>query len=100
MSIKSVIIIALMLCVSSIAVGQKEYAVLFKGDTIKGELKIFSNDNLDRVQITGQKRLTYSALQVKSLYKDKVTYQPVKFENTVRFMQLLKSGYLSIYAFN
>jgi hypothetical protein len=81
--------------------GQKDYAVLTKGDTLRGELKIVSIGNLDQVQIkTEQKKITYTALQVKSLSKDKVIYQPVKYDNTFRFMQLIKSGYLSLYAFN
>jgi len=80
---------------------QKDYALSLRGDTLRGDLKITSFDNLDRLQIvSGGKKTTYTALQVKALYKDSTAYESVKFNNTIRFMKVLKAGYLSLYAFN
>ena len=101
MSIKLVLIVTVILGWSSFATAQKDYAVLTKGDTIKGDLKIYSFDNLDRLQINSNgKKSTFTALQVKSFRKEGLTYQPVKHDNTFRFMKLIKAGYLSLYAFS
>src|SRR5258708_15929679 len=80
---------------------QKNYALSSKGDTLKGELKFYSFDNLDRVQInSGGKKSSYTALQVRGFFKDGSTYQSAKYDNSVRFMKVIKSGYLSLLAFN
>src|SRR5260221_8691420 len=80
---------------------QKDFALSSKGDTLKGELKFYSFDNLDRVQInSGGKKSSYTALQVRGFFKDGSTYQSAKYDNSVRFMKVIKSGYLSLLAFN
>ncbi|GHN01719.1 hypothetical protein WSM22_32080 [Cytophagales bacterium WSM2-2] len=80
---------------------QKDYAISLRSDTIRGELKILSFDNMDRLQINSNgKKTTYTALQLRSFSKDSISYESVKYENTIRFMRVLKSGYLSLYAFN
>ncbi len=80
---------------------QSDYAVTFKGDTLRGELKIMSYDQLDRVQWSdhGQKK-TYTALQIKSIAKSNEFFQPVRYENTIKFMQVMKSGFLSLFKFS
>src|SRR5258708_32089576 len=83
------------------AFAQKDYALSSKGDTLKGELKFYSFDNLDRLQInSGGKKSSYTALQVRGFFKDGSTYQSVKYDNSIRFMRVIKSGYLSLLAFN
>jgi hypothetical protein len=77
----------------------QNYIVLTKGDTLKGVVKIVSFDNLDRVQVNGTKKQMFTAMQVKSLAIEKQEYRPYKLENSIRFMQVLKSGYLSLLAF-
>ncbi len=80
---------------------QSDYAVTFKVDTLRGEIKIMSYDQLDRVQWSDQgKKKIYSALQIKSLYKSGEFFQPVRYENTIKFMQVMKSGFLSLYKFS
>ncbi len=80
---------------------QTDYAVTFKGDTLRGEFKLMSYDQLDRVQWSdrGQKKV-YTALQVKSISKSGTFYEPVRYENTIKFMQVLKAGFLSLYKFS
>lgn len=83
------------------AFAQKDYALSSKGDTLKGELKFYSFDNIDRLQINSEgKKSSYTALQVRSFFKDGSTYQSVKYDNSIRFMRVIKSGYLSLLAFN
>ncbi|MBI1770415.1 MAG: hypothetical protein HYR67_18755 [Bacteroidetes bacterium] len=86
---------------ASCAFAQKDYALSAKGDTLKGELKINSFDNLDRLQVNaGGKKSSFTALQIKSFVKEGITYQSVKYDNSIRFMRVIKSGYLSLLAFN
>ncbi|HLZ16092.1 MAG TPA: hypothetical protein VKQ08_03595 [Cyclobacteriaceae bacterium] len=80
--------------------GQTNYVVTAKGDTLRGELKLFSYDLIDRIQVTDlSKRATYSALQIRSINMDGATYRPERNENAIRFMKVLKDGFLSYYAF-
>lgn len=87
---------------AAIAVRAQDYALSVKGDTLRGKLKPYTFDNLDRLQITSKdkKKTNYSALQVKGYVKDGITFQAVKFENSIRFMKVIKSGYLSLYAYS
>jgi len=80
---------------------QYDYAVTFKGDTLKGELKIMSYDQLDRVQWSdrGEKKV-YTALQIKFIVKSGKIYEPLRYENGIQFMQVIKSGFLSLYSFS
>lgn len=98
------LLIALLLLVSiNLTVhAQKDYALSIKGDTLRGLLKLYSFDNIDRVQIVSKdnKKANYSALQLKGFVKGGVTYQAVQYEKMIRFMQVIKSGYLSLYAYS
>lgn len=85
------------LCIS--AYGQ-DYLVTNKGDTLRGEIKPMSYDLLDRVQISQNKKKTvFTGLQVREYSYKGNFYRPIQMENAIRFMKLLKSGYLSLYAF-
>lgn len=89
--------IALIL-VCSVSFSQ-DYIVTTKSDTLPGNVKLLSYDLLDRVQVSQNKKKTnLTALQVRRVvYKGEV-YAPVKIDNSVRFMKVLKSGVLSLYA--
>lgn len=83
------------------ALAQTDYLVTSKADTIKGDIKLMSYDKIDRVQISNNgKKEVYTALQLLLVSMDNVNYKPIQKENTIRLMQVLKSGYLSLYAFN
>jgi hypothetical protein len=95
------LLITLILLLPIVVFAQKEYALTPKGDTLKGKLKMISFDDLDRLQInTDGKKSSYTALQIRSYQKEGNTYQSVKYENSFRFMKMIKSGYLSLLAFN
>src|SRR5258708_33286788 len=70
------------------------------GDTLRGKVKIMSYDQLDRVQVGEKKnKTTLTARQVKTAFTEGETYHPQQSNHTIRFMKLVKPGYLSLYAF-
>jgi hypothetical protein len=79
----------------------QDYVLTAKGDTLRGEVKMFVNGVEKRVQVTqaDKKKTTFNILQVKSFVLKKEIYKPVKFGDTYVFMKLLKEGYLSLYSF-
>lgn len=82
------------------AVGQSDYLVTLRSDTIKGDVRIMSYDQLDRVQIsTNGKKQTLSALDVLIVSMDNEFYKAVKLDNAIRLMRVIRSGYLNLYAF-
>ena len=77
----------------------QDYLVTNKGDTLRGKIKIMSYDRLDRVQVNDQKKKTvFTAMQVKEVFFDGAAYHPKQAENSIRFMKLVKPGYLSLYS--
>lgn len=88
------------LVVSLSVTAQPDFVITSRADTVFGEVRILSYDLLDRVQVeVGKKKESYTALQVLAVQKAGVTYKPVKYENKIILMQVLKPGYLSLYAF-
>jgi hypothetical protein len=79
---------------------QGNYAVTVKGDTLRGEIQLMTYDLQDRiVVIRNKKKENYTSLQVPTLFLDSVLYKVQRLENGYRYMQLLKSGFLSLYGF-
>ncbi len=80
--------------------GQTDYAITSKGDTLRGEIKILPTDLADQVQVKiNKKKKVYLCTEVITVVQDGVVYKTVKFDNRFRYMQLLKSGFLSLYGF-
>jgi hypothetical protein len=78
----------------------QEYLVTTKGDTLRGELKVMTSSSIDNVRISiEKKKASFSALEVRALFMNGETYKPMRFENTIQFMKVLKAGYLTLYAF-
>lgn len=78
----------------------QDYVVTLKSDTLRGEVRILSYDLLDRLQLAeGKKKTTYTALQVRSASIKNETYTPVKYDNAIRMMKVIRSGFLSLYSF-
>ncbi len=96
---KSTLVVLMLL--SYAATAQKtNYLINSKADTLFGELRILSYDNIDRVQIeVGKKKETFTALQLLSINKDGQEYKPQQYDNRISLMKVLKQGYLSMYAF-
>ncbi len=97
---KKITLLSVLLLIGGIAFAQQDFLITNKADTLWGEVRIMSYDNIDRAQIvTKGKKEMFTALQVLSLMKDNEIYRPVKIDNTIRLMKIIKSGYLSLYAF-
>jgi hypothetical protein len=92
-------LLSLLVLIICFDLNAQDYIVLAKGDTIKGAFKILSYDLIDRVQISANKKETYTALQVRMLHQKEDNYKAVKYDNSIRFMKILKPGFLSLLAF-
>lgn len=86
-------------CLAAAVVNAQDYVVLNTQDTLRGKVKLLSYDLLDRVQLQNNSKQTLTALQVRAVRLEGVTYRPVRQANAVRFMQELQSGYLSFFAY-
>jgi hypothetical protein len=79
---------------------QTDYAITSKGDTLKGEVKILAYDLNDQVQIhVNKKRKIYTSTEILTVFDEGVLFKTVKFDGRFKYMQLLKSGFLSFYGF-
>lgn len=97
---KKINLFILLFLIGSGALAQSDYLVTTKSDTIKGDLRILSYDQLDRVQITNNgKKEIYTAMQVLILKKDEGFYKPVQIDQSIRLMKIIKGGYLSLYGY-
>ena len=94
-------IFILSLVLSSLCSFGQDFLVTTKGDTLRGEIKplVYGTDKKVQVTEAGKKKVVYSIFQVKSYSLKGETYQPVKGPSGYTFMKLIKSGYLSLYAF-
>jgi len=94
-------IVAVLIFASAIALrAQTNYIITTKSNTIHGTVKILSYDVMDRVSVSvGGRKQNFTAVQVLTLHKDSATYVPVQHDKTIRFMQVLRSGYLSLYGY-
>jgi hypothetical protein len=76
------------------------YLVTLKGDTLRGAVHILSYDLMDRVSVKGEgKKKNFTAVEVRMVVMDSSQYVAVQFENSIRLMKVIKTGYLSLYAF-
>jgi len=96
---KSGLVIVLIL-IGYCVLAQSEYVVTLKSDTVKGDVRIMSYDQIDRVQVSGKgKKEVFTALDVLIVRIGSESYKSVKIDNAIRLMKILKSGYLSLYGF-
>jgi hypothetical protein len=79
----------------------QDYVVTIKNDTLAGELKplLFGPEKKLQVTETNKKKTVLPIFQVKSYWLKGEMYEPVKGPSGYTFMKVLKSGYLSLYAF-
>lgn len=79
---------------------QKGYVVNLQYDTLPGFLSLISTKDIDRVElIAGNEKTSFTALQVKALMMEGTIYHPIRYASKFQFMQLLRPGFLSLYAF-
>lgn len=79
---------------------QSDFAVTSKGDTLKGEVKILSYGPNDQLQVRlNNKKKVYSSTEIITVFDGGIFYKTVKLGGHYKYMKLLKSGFLSLYAF-
>jgi hypothetical protein len=85
----------------SLSSAAQDYAVTSRGDTLRGEIKIFNFGNDRKIQVVGtdKKKNNVPILGLRSFSKENEVYHPVKGTTGYVFMKLIKEGYLSLYAF-
>lgn len=95
----SFIVLGILICTPVSA--QNDYVVLTKGDTIRGKVKYLNYANAKNVQVTqeGSKKKVYSLLQTKAFRLNGEIYLNIRTSESYTFMKLIKSGYLSYYAY-
>lgn len=96
-----VLLMIVCLLAFQVASGQQDFVVLTKGDTLKGKVKYLNYGVEKKVQITSSdtKKTVYSILQTLAFGMDNDVYQPVRITQGYVYMKVLKSGYLSLYAY-
>jgi hypothetical protein len=84
-----------------VASGQQDFVVLTQGDTLKGKVKFLNYGVEKKIQITtpDTKKTVYNILQTLSFSMGNDVYQPVRITQGYVYMKVIKSGYLSLFAF-
>ena len=79
----------------------QDYVLTARGDSLTGEVKPLFYGPEKRVQLTdaSKEKNTFSLFEVRGFSHDGDIYHPIKGDEGYVFMKLLKSGYLSLYAF-
>jgi hypothetical protein len=80
--------------------GQGAYVISLKNDTLRGEVRILTYDLIDRIQIkSDKKKESFTAVQIRLVSLDGKKYVPVKIDKSIRMMEVITTGYLSLYGF-
>ncbi len=87
------------LLIASFTSFSQDFVVTTKGDSLLGSIKFLSYDLLDRVQVTNTKKVLLTAIQVKLVLLNGETYKAARLGNAIRFMKVIRAGYLSLYGF-
>jgi hypothetical protein len=78
----------------------QDHVITAKGDTIVGEVKPLTYGVEKKVQVTtAGKKNVISILQTRAFTYKGERFEPVKNDKGYVFMKVIKSGYLSLYAF-
>jgi hypothetical protein len=78
----------------------QDYVITVQGDTLRGKVRILSMEPIDQVQvIVDKKKTTVAALKVHAVFFDQQLYRPAQYLQTVKFMKVVKSGFLNLYSF-
>src|SRR5262245_6650673 len=92
---------ALVLAACALAVvpaSGQDYVVTTKGDTLRGVVKIYTYDVIDRVQVGGGKdKGSFTAVQVREASILGEIYHQVRTESSFMMMKLVTPGFVSIY---
>lgn len=83
-----------------LTVSAQDYLVTTRRDTLRGEIKLLTFGQMDQVQIVvDKKKKVHKPMELSSLFIKGEFYKPIVHDNSIRFMKVLKTGYLSYYGF-
>jgi len=87
-----------LLCLPAAA---QDYVVTVTGDTLRGTVKAFNFGDGKKVIVTDaqKNKTTVPIFKTRVFLLKGEIFQPVRMETGYQYMKLLKSGYLSLYAF-
>ena len=83
----------------TISSAQSDYVITTKGDTLTGKVKYLNYGYEKKVQLINDKKTIYSIIQTTGFKMDNEIYHTVRFGQSYTYMKVIKSGYLSLYAF-
>lgn len=97
---KIITLLLLIMAMQPVA-AQPDFVVLPKGDTLYGAVSFISYGKEYRIQFTGadQKKILFTIVQVKAFCKDGRHHHTVRTDQGYQVLQVLKEGYLSLYAY-
>jgi hypothetical protein len=79
----------------------QDYAVTTRGDTLKGNVKLYNHGPEKKVVVTSdqKKKTSIRLIEAKAVHYEGDIYKPLKGPNGYTFMKLLHGGFLSLYAY-
>lgn len=83
----------------SLIQAQNGFVVTLKGDTLKGRVIMQPQATIDQLMVKGRKKIHLTARDVRNVNIGTITYRPVVFEGRMRFMKIVRQGYLSLLSF-
>jgi hypothetical protein len=95
------ILLFLLLMLVYQCVSAQDYVLTTRGDSLTGEVRPLLYGPQKKVQISapGKEKNTLTLFEVREFASDGEVYHPVKGESGYTFMQLIESGYLTLYAY-
>jgi hypothetical protein len=95
-----ILLFILFMLVYQCSQAQEDYLVTTRGDTVRGELKLLFYGPEKKIQVKSESgKELYSILNTKTFFYGGDYYRPAKSPDGYVFMKIIKSGYLSILAF-
>lgn len=101
MSLRKILSVSLFLISAcSFPLSAQDYLITSKGDSVAGDLKIYTMGPDKKVMVNQNKKKTYyPLLQIKTFRYKNDYYIPAKGPNGYTFMKVLREGYVSLLGF-
>jgi hypothetical protein len=100
-NVKMVQVLLILICLIGykISSAQSDYVVTTKGDTISGKVKYLNYGFEKKVQVINDTKSVYPILQTTGFKMNNELYHAVRHDQGYTYMKVVKTGYLSLYAF-
>lgn len=85
--------------ISTCLASQTDYLISTRGDTLRGQINFQWFGKIEQATVKGAKKETLPASQVRIIFRKGNTFKPVQHDGSIRFMQILSDGYLSLLGF-